>query len=87
MKNWGRQVLGYGTLLLCILGFLVLGWQQQSAPATQQPQAVTLIKRQQTTPHSDQASNYSPDKTYRSGDLVVKNGQLYEVKIPSTSHS
>jgi len=83
-----KKMATYGLLLACMIGFLFMGWHQ-NANTTQQPiQTVKLVKYHDPNIKSDRVSNYSPDKTYQTGDLVVKNGHIYEVQVPaSAAHS
>ncbi|WP_304056683.1 hypothetical protein [Levilactobacillus namurensis] len=77
MTRWKKYGI-YVLLLGGLVAFVYLGRQTTSA---QQPiQEVQLVKRTNVK-HTDELSNYSPDKRYRSGDLVIKNGSIYEVRV------
>ncbi|GEO66812.1 hypothetical protein [Levilactobacillus spicheri] len=78
--------LKYGLILVCMLGFMWLGDQRQDT-AAKPAQDVTLVKRSKNIAHTDQLTTYSPDKTYRDGQMVIKNGQIYEVQVASSAHS
>lgn len=77
-----KIILRYLFLLACVTGFLLLGWQQNTSarPSEQATHAVKLVKVKKSVEHTDKLSSFSPDKTYKPGDLVIKGGAIYEVQ-------
>ncbi|GEO69671.1 hypothetical protein [Levilactobacillus acidifarinae] len=66
-----KRIIEYALILVTLLGILVFAMQRTSTTQSSS-QPVTA----QNNPN---ISNYSPDKTYHRGDLVVSSGTVYRV--------